>query len=202
MAAVPLAFWLRSHRHSRQCANLAALPTHRISALGIGYVPEQRCIFTGLTVEENLRVTRQFERRDGWSLERIYALFPKLAEIRRRNGDLLSGGEQQMLTIARTLMGNPCLLLLDEPSEGLAPLVIHNLRDQIMRLKADGLSILLCEQNMGFARALSDRLYVIDRGSIFFEGRFEELDADPDMQARHLFVAPASTAPTRSIAIA
>ena len=169
--------------------DLAGLRTYQRSRLGLGYVPEDRRIFPELSVRENLEAARKARAGDSaWTLERVFTLFPALQPIERRAGGLLSGGEQQMLSIARTLMGNPRLLLLDEPSEGLAPLMVALLRQQIARLKGEGLTILLCEQNLGFASALCDRLYVIDTGRLRFAGTFDELEASPQVKRAHLMV--------------
>jgi branched-chain amino acid transport system ATP-binding protein len=143
---------------------------HRVARAGIGFVPEDRRIFADLTVWENLDVASRGARASGFTIERVFDLFPALRDLTGRQGGFLSGGEQQMLTIARTLMGNPDLLLLDEPSEGLAPLVVDHLRDQIVRLKREGLTILLAEQNVEFSLALADRVYVLEKGSIRFTG--------------------------------
>lgn len=168
--------------------NLARLPTNEIAHLGIGYVPEERRIFSTMTVEENLRVTRPFRSGHApWTLSRVYEVFPKLAELRNRAAGLLSGGEQQMLCIARTLMGGPKLLLLDEPSEGLAPVIVEVLQQQIGYLKQSGMTILLAEQNVRFAEAVSDRVVVIDRGVVEFQASFEELHRDEARKHRHLF---------------
>jgi branched-chain amino acid transport system ATP-binding protein len=153
---------------------------YRVSRAGIGFVPEDRRVFGDLTVWENLDVARRAPRRpaegaSAWTIERVFDLFPKLGELATRHGGLLSGGEQQMLTIARTLMGNPLLLLLDEPSEGLAPLVVWHLLEQITRLKREGLTILLAEQNVEFSLALADRVYVVEKGAIRFSGAAAEL---------------------------
>jgi branched-chain amino acid transport system ATP-binding protein len=153
---------------------------YRIARAGIGFVPEDRRIFADLTVWENLDVARRTAARPGdgaaaWTIERVFDLFPKLRELTDRNGGYLSGGEQQMLTIARTLMGNPALLLLDEPSEGLAPLVVDHLLEQIARLKREGLTILLAEQNVEFSLALADRVYVVEKGTIRYTGTAAEL---------------------------
>jgi branched-chain amino acid transport system ATP-binding protein len=151
-------------------------PPFRVARAGIGFVPEDRRIFADLTVWENLDVAqRGAGGPGGFTIERILDLFPKLRELTGRNGGFLSGGEQQMLTIARTLMGNPALLLLDEPSEGLAPMVVDHLRDQIARLKSEGLTILLAEQNVEFSLALADRVYVLEKGAIRFSGTAAEL---------------------------
>jgi len=146
---------------------------HAIARAGLGYVPEDRRIFTGLTVLENLEVGRQPPRRwpDGtpvphWTPERLFALFPNLGEMPRRLGGRMSGGEQQMLTVARTLMGQPYLVLLDEPSEGVAPVIVEQMADAIARLKAQGMGILLSEQNLPFAEAVADRAYVLEKGQI------------------------------------
>ena len=169
--------------------DLAGLPAFRRSRVGIGYVPEDRRIFPELTVRENLEAARRLSA-DGahWTLDRVFTLFPALSPLEKRLGGALSGGEQQMLTIARTLMGNPRLLPLDKPSEGLAPIIIATLREQIARLKADGLTILLCEQNLAFARALSDRVYIIDKGVPRFSGTFKELEENPEVKRAHLMV--------------
>jgi branched-chain amino acid transport system ATP-binding protein len=155
---------------------------HRVASAGIGFVPEDRRIFADLTVWENLDVASRGAAATRWTVERVYDLFPKLRELAGRQGGYLSGGEQQMLTIARTLMGNPELLLLDEPSEGLAPLVVDNLREQIARLKGEGLTILLAEQNVDFSLALADRVYVLEKGSIRFSGLAAALRDDETLR--------------------
>jgi branched-chain amino acid transport system ATP-binding protein len=142
--------------------------SYRVARAGIGFVPEDRRIFAELTVWENLDVARK--GAGAWTIERVFDLFPTLRELTSRQGGFLSGGEQQMLTIARTLMGNPELLLLDEPSEGLAPMVVDHLQEQIALLKRDGLTILLAEQNVEFSLALADRVYVLEKGAIRFSG--------------------------------
>ena len=146
---------------------------YRVARAGIGFVPEDRRIFADLTVWENLDLASRSARSGAinpFTIERVFDLFPKLRELTGRNGGFLSGGEQQMLTIARTLMGNPELLLLDEPSEGLAPIVVDHLGEQIARLKRDGLTILLAEQNVEFSLALADRVYVLEKGALRFNG--------------------------------
>jgi branched-chain amino acid transport system ATP-binding protein len=169
--------------------DLHGLRTYQRSRLGLGYVPEDRRIFPELTVRENLEAARKSpDGASRWTLERIFTLFPALQAMQQRAGGLLSGGEQQMLSIARTLMGNPRLLLLDEPSEGLAPRIISMLREQIARLKAEGLTILLCEQNLRFATALCERVYVIDTGQLRFAGTFKELEENADVKRAHLMV--------------
>jgi len=156
-------------------------PTHAIVSRGLGYVPEERRIFTDLTVDENLEVGRQPVRPNAphWTREKLFSLFPNLAELRARAGGRMSGGEQQMLTIARTLMGNPSLVLLDEPSEGLAPKIVE-------QMKREGVSIVVSEQNLHFARLICDRAYIIERGRICFSGAMSELDARPDIRDAHL----------------
>lgn len=161
--------------------DVSKLETHDLARAGLGYVPEERRIFTDLTVMENLEVGRRPPRpgHAPWTPERLFALFPNLAEMRSRPGGRMSGGEQQMLTLARTLMGNPTLLLLDEPSEGLAPRILEQMALAVRALKTEGLSILLSEQNFRFAGLICERAYVIARGRMVFEGSFAELEADP-----------------------
>jgi branched-chain amino acid transport system ATP-binding protein len=161
---------------------------YQIANLGIGFVPEDRRIFAELTVWENLDVASRGGRNGGFTVERVYDLFPKLRELRDRQGGFLSGGEQQMLTIARTLMGNPELLLLDEPSEGLAPLVVAHLGEQIARLKRDGLTILLAEQNVDFCLDLADRVYVLEKGHIRYHGTARAFRADESIRHQYLAV--------------
>ncbi|WP_298294223.1 ABC transporter ATP-binding protein [uncultured Litoreibacter sp.] len=164
-------------------------PTYDIARLGIGFVPEDRRVFPELTVWENLDIARRSRgKADEWDEAKVYALFPELETFKERKGGYLSGGQQQMLTIARSLMGNPDILLLDEPSEGLAPLVVDKLKDQIASLKAAGLSIVLAEQNLNFVLDLSDRVYVLEKGEVKFEGRPDEIRADPDLIKRYLTV--------------
>jgi len=160
---------------------------HRIARAGIGFVPEDRRIFPELTVWENLDVAARAARRPGrWDIAAVFDLFPALSELRNRPGGHLSGGEQQMLTIARTLMGNPDLLLLDEPSEGLAPLVVATLLEKTRELKAQGLTILLAEQGVDFSLALADRVYVLEKGSIRHNGPAAELRANAALRDRLL----------------
>jgi branched-chain amino acid transport system ATP-binding protein len=153
------------------------LPPHKTCNLGLGYVPEDRRIFTNLTIMENLEVGRQPPREgfEPWTPERLFALFPNLAERRGQDGGTLSGGEQQMLTIARTLMGNPEMMILDEPSEGLAPVIIEQLALTIQKLKNEGVSILLAEQNLNFARFICDRAYMIYHGRVCHESPLDQL---------------------------
>ena len=160
---------------------------HRVARAGIGFVPEDRRIFAELTVWENLEVGDRAARRPGrWTIDAVGELFPVLRERRDQRGGFLSGGEQQMLTIARTLMGNPELLLLDEPSEGLAPLVVDLLREKIDELKAQGLTILLAEQRVDFALALAERVYVLEKGAVRFSAAAAELRQDKALLDRLL----------------
>ncbi|MBN9087881.1 MAG: ABC transporter ATP-binding protein [Reyranella sp.] len=170
--------------------DIARLGPHRICRLGIGFVPEDRRIFPELTVWENLDIARRAgpDGRTTWREEQVFALFPDLKEIRDRRGGVLSGGQQQMLTIARTLMGNPELLLLDEPSEGLAPLIVEQLRQRVAELKATGLSIVLAEQNLQFVMALADRVYILEKGEVRFTGTPANLQADKSIVQQFLTV--------------
>jgi len=166
------------------------LPPYRIARLGLGYVPEERRIFTELTVLENLEVGRQPPREGAptWDFERIGRLFPNLREMPQRPGGRMSGGEQQMLTIGRTLMGNPSCVLLDEPSEGVAPVIVDQMAEAIRDLKRAGVAILLSEQNLHFAMEVADRAYIIEKGAIRFSGGMDELRANADVQAQYLAV--------------
>jgi branched-chain amino acid transport system ATP-binding protein len=166
------------------------LEPYEIARAGLGYVPEDRRIFTDLTVLENLAVGRQPSRAGApaWTADKIFGLFPNLATLRARPGGRMSGGEQQMLTIARTLMGNPVCVLLDEPSEGLAPVIVDQMAAAIRALKAEGLSVLLSEQNLHFASAVSDRAYIIEKGRIRFSGTMAELGENADVRAQYLAV--------------
>jgi len=166
------------------------LPPYRIARLGLGYVPEERRIFTELTVMENLEVGRQ-PARDGapvWTEDKLFSLFPNLGRMRERPGGRMSGGEQQMLTIARTLMGNPRCVLLDEPSEGLAPIIVEQMAHSIRALKGEGLSVLLCEQNLRFCEAIADRAYIIEKGQIRFGGTMAELASNASLREQYLSV--------------
>jgi branched-chain amino acid transport system ATP-binding protein len=166
------------------------LPPYRIARLGLGYVPEERRIFTELTVMENLEVGRQPAREGApvWTEDKLFALFPNLGRMRERPGGRMSGGEQQMLTIARTLMGNPRCVLLDEPSEGLAPIIVEQMAQSIRALKGEGLSVLLCEQNLRFCEAIADRAYIIEKGQIRFGGTMAELAANASLREQYLSV--------------
>jgi len=167
-----------------------SLPAYQISRLGLGYVPEERRIFTDLSVAENLEAGRQAPRAGGrhWTPDRLYELFPSLGRMRSRGGGDLSGGEQQMLAIARTLMGNPRAVLLDEPFEGLAPLIVESIARTIRDLKREGLGVLLCEQNLRHARRIADRACIMEKGRLCYEGTMPALDADPALRERFLSV--------------
>ena len=175
--------------------DLSAREAHHAARLGLGFVPEDRRVFTDLTVLENLEVGRQSPRRwpDGtavpvWTPERVFELFPNLGEMPHRLADRMSGGEQQMLTVARTLMGNPCLVLLDEPSEGIAPVIVDQMVQMILALKSQGVSILLSEQNMHFAALVADRAYVLEKGQVRFDGTMAELAAQEVVRRTYLGV--------------
>jgi branched-chain amino acid transport system ATP-binding protein len=172
-------------------ADLVGRAPYEIARLGVGYVPDERLIFPDLTVRENLEIAIKKGAAGApaqWTVERIYELFPVLAPLDARLGGYLSGGEQQMLTIGRTLMGNPSLLLLDEPVEGVAPVVVQELTRQIKRLKTMGLTILFAEQNMHFATQISDRAYVIEKGHIRYQGTMGELVANEEVKAKYLMI--------------
>jgi branched-chain amino acid transport system ATP-binding protein len=171
-------------------AAIAGAPSHAVCRRGLGYVPEDRRIFSDLTVMENLEVGRQPPRASApeWTAEKLFEIFPNLAEMRDRPGGRMSGGEQQMLTIARTLMGNPSAILLDEPSEGLAPVIVEQMARTIGALKSEGLTVLLSEQNLHFATLLADRAYIIEKGRIRYEGTMADLAADEDARAAYLTV--------------
>ncbi|HKX02150.1 MAG TPA: ABC transporter ATP-binding protein [Methylomirabilota bacterium] len=171
--------------------DLVGLPPYRIARLGIGFVPEDRRIFPNLTVHENLEVARRTwggGSASAWTPQRVFDLFPILAERRRQLGGTLSGGEQQMLTIARTLMGSPALLLLDEPSEGLAPLVVETLSQQLTRLKASGLTLVLAEQNVRFVSELGTRVYILENGMVRYRGSMVDFLADEEARQAYLAV--------------
>lgn len=166
------------------------LPSWRIARLGLAYVPEDRRIFTDLSVMENLEAGRLPRREGGvhWTPERLFGLFPNLGRMRERRGGSMSGGEQQMLSIARSLMGNPLALLLDEPSEGLAPVIVEGMARTILELKREGLCVLLAEQNLRFARRVADRACILETGQLRYSGTMAELDANPALRERHLAV--------------
>jgi len=180
----------RSGRVVFEGRDLAGQKPYRICRAGIGYVPEERRIFKDLTVMENLEVGVRAAREGvpRWTVGRFIELFPNLGERRHNLGGQLSGGEQQMLTIARTLMGNPALILLDGPSEGIAPVIVKELARTISVLKAEGLTVLLSEQNLRFARTVADRAAVIERGVIRFRGTMASLMEDPELRASYLAV--------------
>ena len=169
-------------------ADISSLPPYRIGRLGLGWVPEDRRIFTDLSVRENLAVARQPPRPGAptWDEAQLYRLFPNLGGMPDRPGGRMSGGEQQMLTVARTLMGNPYLVLLDEPSEGVAPLIVEEMARMIAALKAAGVAILLSEQNLHFARLVSDRAVVLEKGEVRFDGTMDALMSDDALQRTHL----------------
>ncbi|HXD45580.1 MAG TPA: ABC transporter ATP-binding protein [Pseudolabrys sp.] len=175
--------------------DISRLKPFEIARRGLGFTPEDRRIFVDLTVMENLDVGRQPPRRfpDGapapvWTPEKLFGLFPNLAEMQDRPGGSMSGGEQQMLTVARTLMGNPLLVLLDEPSEGVSPLIVEQMACTIVELKRDGLSILLSEQNVHFARLVADRAYVLEKGQLQWHGGMADLDRNQEVQRAYLTV--------------
>lgn len=166
--------------------NITGQKPYLLFRKGIGYVPDDRRVFADLSVDDNLEIVHN--RKTDWNKERVYELFPALSEIKTRRAGNLSGGEQQMLTIARALMGSPELLLLDEPTEGLAPLIVRDLEEQILKLKDAGISILLSEQNVRSALKMISRAYVIDNGSIRFEGTVAELEANEEVKKKYLMV--------------
>ena len=170
--------------------DITGMPSHLIARAGIGFVPEDRQIFTGLSVQDNLIIgaKRGQQGEEVWTLDRVYEMLPLLYPLRQRMGGLLSGGEQQMLTIGRSLMGNPSLLLLDEPSEGLAPIMVQKIGELIENLRQLGTTIVLAEQNLHFCLGLADRAVVIDKGSDVFVGSISELNANADIKKRYLSV--------------
>jgi branched-chain amino acid transport system ATP-binding protein len=175
--------------------DISRLKPFEIALRGLGFVPEDRRIFSDLTVIENLDIGRQPPRHhaDGrpapsWTTEKLFAIFPNLAAMPHRRGAHMSGGEQQMLTVARTLMGNPLLVLLDEPSEGVAPVIVEEMANTIIELKKEGLSVLLSEQNIHFAELVCDRVYVLEKGQLRWDGRMGDLANNVDVQRRLLSV--------------
>lgn len=169
---------------------IAGKAPHKVAQLGLGYVPEERRIFSDLTTLENLEVGRQRPRSDSptWTVNALFDLFPNLKERRNNRGKALSGGEQQMLTIARTLMGNPKLLLMDEPSEGIAPVIVEQMADTILRFKKEGLTVMISEQNLHFAKLVADRAIIIEGGEKKFDGTFDELEQNPEIGDAYLSV--------------
>ncbi len=168
--------------------SLNKVPTRRMVDLGICFVPDSRRIFPDLTVRENLEVAQGARSKGEWTLKRVYAWFPVLEKYAKRRGGNLSGGEQQMLAIGRALLGNPKLLILDEPTEGLAPLVVKELEDQIFKLKREGMSILLAEQNLKSALKIADRCYILEKGQVRYEGPAANLQENDDIRAKYLLV--------------
>jgi branched-chain amino acid transport system ATP-binding protein len=180
----------KSGRINFDGTDITSLPSHKVARLGLGYVPEERRIFSDLTILENLEVGRQGARKDApsWTVEALFELFPNLWERRHNRGKAMSGGEQQMLTIARTLMGNPKLLLLDEPSEGIAPVIVEHMAQTILRFKQEGLTVIISEQNLHFARIVADRAIILESGEKKFDGTFTELENQPDIRDAYLSV--------------
>lgn len=170
--------------------DIAGLAPYRSARLGLGYVPEDRRIFTDLSVIENLEVGRRAAPagRAAWTPERLFEIFPNLAEMRHRRASAMSGGEQQMLTIARTLMGNPEAVLLDEPSEGLAPVIVEQMAEAVLRMKAEGIAVLVSEQDLDFAAAVADRALILEKGQVRWEGPIATLEADEDVRRTYLTV--------------
>ena len=179
----------RSGRVTFKGEEITARQPFEVARLGIGYVPDDRRIFPDLTVEENLEIVRRVTRRDGrWTMERVYQLFPILTELRVNRGSGLSGGEQKMLAIGRALMGNPTLLILDEPSEGLSPLMVRTLIEAIRQIQQEGVTLLIADQNVKFARRVAGRGYIMEKGHIPYSGRMEELWANEEVVKRYLAV--------------
>lgn len=166
------------------------LPSYRIARMGMGFVPEDRVIFPDLTVRENLEIAQKAAQagKTAWTLEKIFGFFPALEKFQKRSGGTLSGGEQQMLTIARTLMGNPELLLLDEPVEGLGPLVVRMLGEVIHQIKNRGVTLLVSEQNVKFSLKIASKVYIVDKGTIRYQGSVEELKANEEIKKKYLAV--------------
>jgi branched-chain amino acid transport system ATP-binding protein len=169
--------------------SLIGRPPHDIARAGLGYVPQGRHIFPSLDVVENLTMAARAPMNgEGWTLDAVWEMFPRLAERKKLGAGQLSGGEQQMLAIARALMTNPGLVVMDEPSEGLAPVVVESLAERLQELKGSDLSMLLVEQNLGLAMSLADIVYVMEKGRIVFQGGPEELEASDDVKRRYLGV--------------
>jgi branched-chain amino acid transport system ATP-binding protein len=168
--------------------DIARLQPHEIARLGLGYIPEDRRIFTELTVLENLEIGRKTNANSSnpWTIERLFKLFPNLAQMPNRLGGSMSGGEQQMLTVARTLMGNPQCVLMDEPSEGVAPVIVEQMAESILTMKAEGISVLLCEQNIHFAQQVADRVYVLEKGQIAYSATMQELVGNQVLRRQYL----------------
>ncbi|MEP0234783.1 ABC transporter ATP-binding protein [Roseibium sp.] len=170
--------------------DITGVSPHKVAQLGLGYVPEERRIFTDLTILENLEVGRQKPREGApvWTVEALFDLFPNLSERRANRGKALSGGEQQMLTIARTLMGNPSLLLLDEPSEGIAPVIVEEMAQTILKFKSQGLTVIISEQNLHFAKIVADRAVIIEGGQKKFDDSFDALEQQPEVRDAYLSI--------------
>ena len=189
MSLAPPAVWEGSIRYGD--AELTGLAPYEVARAGLGYVPQGRHVFGSLTVAENLTVAARSRGEDGgggWDVDRVFEMFPRLRERETNNAEQLSGGEQQMLAIGRALMTNPALLIMDEPSEGLAPIIVEAVKEQLRLLKEQSLSVLLVEQNYTLALDLADRVYVLENGSVVFEGGPGELDADDEAKHRYLGV--------------
>jgi branched-chain amino acid transport system ATP-binding protein len=188
LALEPPAVWEGSIRYGDR--ELTGLAPYQVARAGIGYVPQGRHVFASLTVEDNLMVAARAANGDGggWDLERVFDMFPRLGERRSNDAEQLSGGEQQMLAIGRALMTNPSLLVMDEPSEGLAPILVQAVKEQLRALKEESLSVLLVEQNYTLALDLADRVYVLENGTVVFDGDASELDADDEAKRRYLGV--------------
>ena len=179
----------RSGRVEFMGEEITGRPPFKIARLGIGYIPDDRRIFAELTVEENLQIVRQVTRREGrWTIERVHQLFPVLSELRLKLGSGLSGGEQKMLAIGRALMGNPSLLILDEPSEGLSPLMVVTLIKAIRQIQEENVTLLIADQNVKFARRVAGRGYIMEEGHICYSGSLEELWAHEEVLRRYLAV--------------
>ena len=179
----------RSGRVTFRGEEITGRQPFEIARRGVGYVPDDRRIFSDLTVKENLEIVQRVTRREGrWSLERVYQLFPVLRELSAKPGAGLSGGEQKMLAIGRALMGNPALLILDEPSEGLSPLLVRTLVDALRRIREDGTTLLIADQNVKFARRVADRGYIMEKGTIRFAGPLEQLWQNEEVVRRYLAV--------------
>jgi len=179
----------RSGRVTFRGEEITGRQPFEIARRGVGYVPDDRRIFSDLTVKENLEIVQRVTRRDGrWSLERVYQLFPVLRELSAKPGAGLSGGEQKMLAIGRALMGNPALLILDEPSEGLSPLLVRTLVDALRRIREEGTTLLIADQNVKFARRVADRGYIMEKGAIRFAGPLEQLWQNEEVVRRYLAV--------------
>lgn len=179
----------RSGRVEYMGGEITGRQPFQVARLGIGYIPDDRRIFAELTVQENLQIVRHVTRRDGrWTIERVYQLFPILAELKAKHGSGLSGGEQKMLAIGRALMGNPALLILDEPSEGLSPLMVGTLIRAIRQIREEGITLLIADQNVKFARRVGSRGYVMEEGQVRYSGTLEELWAHEEVLRRYLAV--------------